>query len=212
MTITETLKAYFPDLGATRYAQFEQLPELYNFWNEKINVISRKDMEHFVQRHVLHSLSIALIEPFYPQQRVLDIGTGGGFPGIPLAILFPDVDFTLVDSIGKKIQVVQEVTKALGLMNVRVICGRAEALEDQFDAVMSRAVAPMMKLANWSEKKLDTKGLEPKGYFLLKGGDLESEIADFKQYYPWYKIKQYSLDKLFSDEFFETKKLVRAFR
>ncbi len=196
---------YFPNLTAVQKKQFEQLQELYLFWNAQINVISRKDTDEFYERHVLHSLGIAKIMEFTSGSSVLDIGTGGGFPGIPLAILFPDVQFHLVDSIGKKIKVVNEVTQALGLKNVRATHARAEEIKEQFDFIVSRAVTAMPAFLLWTKGKFlkESKNSLPNGILYLKGGDLKEEMSPVK--YP-YKI--HSLQTVFSGEFFETKAVV----
>ncbi len=201
----ELILKYFPDLTDLQRSQFEQLKELYLFWNAQINVISRKDTDYFYERHVLHSLGIAKIMEFTPGSSVLDIGTGGGFPGIPLAILFPDVQFHLVDSIGKKIKVVKEVAHALGLKNVRATHARAEEINQQFDFIVSRAVTAMPAFLPWTKGKFlkENKNPLPNGILYLKGGDLKEEMAPVK--FP-YTI--YSLQKIFSGEFFETKAVV----
>ena len=196
---------YFPDLTEEQRSQFERLEELYLFWNAQINVISRKDTEDFYERHVLHSLGIAKIMEFTSGSSVLDIGTGGGFPGIPLAILFPEVQFHLVDSIGKKIKVVKEVAHALGLKNVRATHARAEEIKEQFDFIVSRAVTAMPAFLPWTKGKFlkEQKNSLPNGILYLKGGDLKEEMAPVK--YP-YTI--HSLQTIFSGEFFETKAVV----
>ena len=201
----ELIEKYFPDLTEKQRSQFEQLQELYLFWNAQINVISRKDTEEFYERHVLHSLGIAKIMEFTPGSSVLDIGTGGGFPGIPLAILFPQVQFHLVDSIGKKIKVVNEVAQALGLKNVRATHARAEEIKEQFDFIVSRAVTAMPAFLPWTKGKFlkENKNPLPNGILYLKGGDLKEEMAPVKQPY-----KIHSLQKIFSGEFFETKAVV----
>src|ERR1700760_199144 len=177
---SERLFQYFPDLTDEQQRQFEQLPELYNFWNSQINVISRKDIDELFERHVLHSLGIAKVMPFLPGEKVLDVGTGGGFPGIPLAILFPETNFYLVDSIGKKIKVVQEVAKALNLKNVRASHNRAEEVNEKFDFVVSRAVTRLKEFYPWVKGKFNrqSKNQLPNGILYLKGGDLEQEIAE----------------------------------
>lgn len=177
----DIIRKYFPDLTDTQLEQFRMLEPLYRDWNEKINVISRKDMDALYEKHILHSLAIAAVIRFAPGAQVLDIGTGGGFPGIPLAIFFPEVHFLLVDSIGKKIRVVQEVAAALGLRHVTALHGRAEAIHDRrFDYAVSRAVAPLVELWQWA-RPLIRKGRQTEafanGLFCLKGGDLAQEIA-----------------------------------
>lgn len=180
--MTEIIKKYFPDLGEEQYELFGQLPALYEDWNAKINVVSRKDIDQLMVRHVLHSLCIAKLMPFLPYTKVLDLGTGGGFPGIPLAILFPRVDFHLVDSIGKKIMVVEEVVKALGLQNVKATQIRAEQLNSEYDFVVSRAVARSAKIVNWTNKLIirDRSHELANGWLLLKGGDLKEELSELR--------------------------------
>ncbi|MDR0802840.1 16S rRNA (guanine(527)-N(7))-methyltransferase RsmG [Fluviicola sp.] len=196
---------YFPDLTDLQRSQFERLEELYLFWNAQINVISRKDTDSFYERHVLHSLGIAKVMEFAPGSKVLDIGTGGGFPGIPLAILFPEVQFHLVDSIGKKIKVVKEVTKALNLQNVHAIHTRAEEIKEQFDFIVSRAVTAMPAFLPWTKGKFlpESKSPLPNGILYLKGGDLKEELSSVRQAYTIYP-----LHSIFPGEFFETKAVV----
>ncbi len=191
------LKKYFPDLSAEQIQKFEQLLPLYSEWNEKINVISRKDLDNFYERHVLHSLSIANVISFQPGETVLDIGTGGGFPGIPLAILFPETQFILSDSIAKKITVVNEVKTALQLTNVVTIAERAENIKQEVDYVVTRAVAKMSDLLFWSKNK------HPNKIIALKGGDLKEELEPIKK-----NIRIVELKDFFEEEFFETKKIV----
>jgi 16S rRNA (guanine527-N7)-methyltransferase len=181
------------------------LPTLYEFWNNQINVISRKDIDLLYERHVLHSLGIAKVVSFLPSENVLDVGTGGGFPGIPLAILFPETQFHLVDSIGKKIKVVQEVVKALGLKNVKASHLRAEQLQESFDFVVSRAVTQLKDFYPWVYKKFNrtSKNSLPNGILYLKGGDLTQEISE-----SGLKVKQYHLKDYFEEEFFETKQVI----
>ncbi|RZA02498.1 MAG: 16S rRNA (guanine(527)-N(7))-methyltransferase RsmG [Sphingobacteriaceae bacterium] len=199
------LFTYFPDLSDYQKQQFEQLPELYNFWNNQINVISRKDIDGLFERHVLHSLGIAKVMPFLPGEKVLDVGTGGGFPGVPLAILFPNTDFYLVDSIGKKIKVVQEVAKALDLKNLQAAHMRAEQVTEKFDFVVSRAVTRLGEFYPWVRGKFnkDSKNSLANGILYLKGGDLQDEIAE-----SGLKAHQYYLKKYFTEEFFETKQVI----
>lgn len=193
----KTLQKYFSELSAVQLKQLEQLLPLYTEWNEKINVISRKDLENFYERHVLHSLSIAKIISFEKGETVLDIGTGGGFPGIPLAILFPETTFILTDSIAKKITVVNEVVKALQLENVITKVERAENIRQDFDYVVTRAVAKMSDLLYWSKNK------HPKKIIALKGGDLKDELESIKK-----NIRIVELKDIFKEDFFETKKIV----
>lgn len=201
----ELILKYFPNLTQEQRSQFERLEELYLFWNAQINVISRKDTDDFYERHVLHSLGIAKIMEFTPGSSVMDIGTGGGFPGIPLAILFPEVQFHLVDSIGKKIKVVKEVAEALGLKNVRATHARAEEIKEQFDFIVSRAVTAMPAFLPWTKGKFgkESKNPLPNGILYLKGGDLKEEMAPVKQPYTIHKLQT-----IFAGEFFETKAVV----
>jgi 16S rRNA (guanine527-N7)-methyltransferase len=199
------LFTYFPGLTPAQKQQFEQLPELYEFWNNQINVISRKDIDQLFERHVLHSLGIAKIMPFLPGESVLDVGTGGGFPGIPLAILFPDTQFYLVDSIGKKIKVVQEVAKALGLKNVRAAHLRAEQVDEKFDFIVSRAVTRLGEFYPWIKGKFNktSKNSLSNGILYLKGGDLSEEIKE-----SGLKVQQFYLSDHYAEEFFETKQVI----
>lgn len=203
----KTILHYFPDLTPKQQEQFEALGELYKFWNDQINVISRKDTDNFYERHVLHSLGIAKIQTFNAGTEILDVGTGGGFPGIPLAILFPDSNFTLVDSIGKKIKVVNEVAKAIGLTNVKGIHCRAEDVEGKFDFVVSRAVTRMPDFLVWVKGKIKSKSNHERknGILYLKGGDLSEEMSTVKQ-----KYKEFLLSDIYSEEFFETKKVIHV--
>lgn len=199
------LSSYFPDLSPEQIRKFEALEGLYQTWNAQINVISRKDTDHFYERHVLHSLAIAKIVQFLPGSSVLDIGTGGGFPGIPLAILFPEVQFHLVDSIGKKIKVVQEVAASLGLQNVQASHARAETIKDRYDFIVSRAVTQMPVFLTWVKGKSAKKNLHnlKNGVLYLKGGDLSEELAGLR-----YPVKEFPISEFYKEEFFETKKVV----
>lgn len=201
----ELISSHFPNLSQSQKEQFEKLAELYQEWNQQINVISRKDTDNFYERHVLHSLGIAKIIEFKPGTKIMDIGTGGGFPGIPLAILFPECKFLLVDSIGKKIKVVKEVALALGLTNVRATHERAENINEQFDFIVSRAVTQMPAFLQWTKGKFlkENKNSFKNGIFYLKGGDLKEEMKTVKK-----AISYYDLPDFFSEEFFETKKVV----
>lgn len=194
---------YFPHLTEKQIEQFTALEPLYLEWNEKINVISRKDTESLYEKHVLHSLGIAKVMEFAPGTKVLDIGTGGGFPGIPLAIMFPEVQFTLVDSIGKKIAVVNAVAEGLGLTNVKAIHGRAEKVKEKFHFVVSRAVTQMPVFLMWLKGKFEKEQINPKhnGVLYLKGGDLAEELAGIK-------CEIHALKNVFEEEFFDTKKVV----
>jgi 16S rRNA (guanine527-N7)-methyltransferase len=204
MQTVELIYSHFPDLTERQRDQFAALFDLYSVWNAKINVISRKDMESFYEKHVLHSLGIAKVYTFLPGQRVLDVGTGGGFPGIPLAILFPETQFHLVDSIGKKIKVVLAVADALGLENVRADHGRAEEFKGPYDFIVSRAVTQMQRFVPWIKGKISQKNLDSErinGLLYLKGGDLAEELGTMK-------ARISSLSNFFTSEFFETKKVV----
>ena len=201
----DIIKKYFPNLKPAQNNQFENLGLLVNDWNEKINVISRKDIEALYEKHILHSLSIAKIIHFRPGTAILDVGTGGGFPGIPLAILFPDCLFVLIDSIGKKIKVVQDIAEKLELENVTAIQTRAEEVKEMFDFVVSRAVTSFPDFVGLVKKNVskNQKNSRPNGIIYLKGGDFQDEIKPFKQ------IAEVTEIKLFFDEpFFETKKIV----
>lgn len=199
----ELILKYFPDLTETQKDQFRKLESLYGEWNEKINVISRKDMDSLYEKHVLHSLGIAKVMEFSPGTRVLDVGTGGGFPGIPLAILYPGAHFTLIDSIGKKITVVQAVAEGIGLQNITAVHGRAEKLKEKFHFVISRAVTQMPEFLRWLKGKFEKEQLNEKhnGVLYLKGGDLAEELAGLR-------CEIFDLKKFFDGEFFETKKVV----
>lgn len=197
---------YFPELSDRQKEQFSQLSALYSEWNDKINVISRKDIDNIYERHVLHSLGIAKVIAFESGTSLLDVGTGGGFPGIPLAIMFPQSNFHLVDSIGKKIRVVKEVSKALELENVLGEHARAEQIKGEYDFVISRAVTRLARFYPWIRgnfKKRSVNSLS-NGLLYLKGGELEEELTESKLK----KIATYELSSYFSEEFFETKKVV----
>ena len=196
---------YFPNLTEKQKKQIEQLGPMYKEWNDKINVVSRKDIENIYVNHVLHSLGIAKVMSFKPGSEVLDVGTGGGFPGIPLAILFPETNFYLVDSIGKKITVVKEVSAALGLKNVKAEQIRAEEVKGKYDFVVSRAVTRMKEFYSWvqNKTKADSKNNLDNGILYLKGGDLDEEMNELKQPYSIYNLSDY-----FKEEFFETKRVV----
>ena len=196
---------YFPELTEQQKKQFIQLQDLYSYWNERINVVSRKDIDQLATRHVLHSLAIAKVISFCPGTKILDIGTGGGFPGIPLAILFPEVKFHLVDSIAKKINVVNEVADGIGLVNCKAEQLRAEKAPGYFDFIVSRAVAPVSKLFMWTRNKFLKKNNNhlKNGYLFLKGGDLEEELSEIKK-----RPEIINISSSFNDPFFETKKII----
>ena len=200
----QILNKYFPNLTETQVQHFKQLESLYTEWNAKINVISRKDIAALYERHVLHSLGIAKVQPFNPGARILDVGTGGGFPGIPLAILFPETEFHLVDSIGKKIKVVEEVSAALGLKNVKAAHIRVEKVKGEFDFIVSRAVTTMPGFVKWVRKKVAKKQQHTlkNGILYLKGGDLTEELSLYSS------ASLYELAAFFEEDFFETKKVV----
>ena len=200
----QIITQYFPNLTEIQIAQFTQLEELYQDWNLKINVVSRKDIDEIYMRHVLHSLGIAKVQAFLPGASVLDVGTGGGFPGIPLAILFPETQFHLVDSIGKKIRVVNEVVEGLGLTNVKTTNDRVENVAGQYDFIVSRAVAQMETFVRWVRGHIKKKSIHERknGVLYLKGGDLKEELAVFA------KAEVIPLSNFYSEDFFETKKVV----
>lgn len=196
---------YFPDLTEKQKGEFAQLLDLYTLWNSQINVISRKDVDALYEKHVLHSLGIAKVYQFAPNSKVLDVGTGGGFPGIPLAIMFPEVQFHLVDSIGKKIKVVNEVAEALGLKNLTAQHERAENVKGKYDFIVSRAVTRMKPFISWIHQKFETRSINTldNGILYLKGGDLEEELNEAKRPYQEHLLADY-----FEEEFFETKKVI----
>lgn len=202
---SDLILQYFPDLTNEQQQQFAQLQGLYEHWNGQINVISRKDIDQLHERHVLHSLGIAKVLRFLPGEKVLDVGTGGGFPGVPLAILFPETDFLLVDSIGKKIKVVQEVAKSLGLKNLHAEHIRAEQVQGKFDFVVSRAVTQLKDFYPWIKDKFNkrSKNKLPNGVLYLKGGDLTEEIAESRL-----QVKRFYLKDFFPGEFFDTKQVI----
>ena len=199
------IKKYFPEITPQQQDQFNRLGGLYEDWNSKINVVSRKDIEQLYVHHVLHSLGIAKVQPFVSGAQILDVGTGGGFPGIPLAIMYPQASFYLVDSIGKKITVVKEVAQALGLQNVRADQMRAEQVKGQFDFVVSRAVTRMKPFVEWVERKIKTDSKHPlyNGILYLKGGELEEEMKETGLNWSSYDLTDY-----FEEPYFETKKVV----
>jgi len=198
------LDSHFTNLTDEQKQQFSLLADLYKDWNMKINVVSRKDIDELYVRHVLHSLGIAKIQQFLPNTHVIDVGTGGGFPGVPLAILFPETHFTLVDAIGKKIKVVDEVVSGLGLTNVTTVNDRVENVDGKFDFIVSRAVAAMPTFVHWIKGKIKKESLHERrnGILYLKGGDLTEELKNYK------KAEIFDLSEFYSEEFFETKKVV----
>lgn len=195
---------YFPNLTSKQQEQFAQLETLYKDWNAKINVISRKDIDELYLRHVLHALGIAKVQAFKPGSHVMDVGTGGGFPGIPLAILFPETEFYLIDAIGKKIKVVQAVAEAIGLTNVIAVHGRAEKVKQEFDFIVSRAVTNMPDFVKWVRNKVKKESVHEmkNGILYLKGGDLSDELAVYQS------VQLFDLPNYFEEDFFETKKVV----
>jgi 16S rRNA (guanine527-N7)-methyltransferase len=201
----ELINKYFPNITSEQRERFAALDALYRDWNSKINVISRKDIDNLYEHHILHSLGIAKLIAFKPGSRIMDLGTGGGFPGIPLAIMFPDVQFHLVDSIGKKIRVCDEVRTALGLTNVTTEWSRAENVKDKFDFVVSRAVMPLVGLVKLIRKNIakDSHNAMPNGLICLKGGELANEVMPMKSHTLITDLSDY-----FEEEFFETKKVV----
>ncbi len=205
MSDINLITKYFPNLSEKQLQQFGQLQELYSFWNAQINVVSRQDIENLYEKHVLHALGIAKVLSFKAGTEVLDVGTGGGFPGIPLAILFPDCHFHLVDSIGKKIKVVTEIAQAIGLTNLTAQHERAENVANEYDFIVSRAVTRLKPFYAWVKdkvKKAQYNDLK-NGILYLKGGDLEEELQEFGGKYELYNLSDY-----FTEEFFETKKVV----
>ncbi|AFK05400.1 Ribosomal RNA small subunit methyltransferase G [Emticicia oligotrophica DSM 17448] len=205
MSDLSLITKYFPNLTETQIAQFGQLQELYRFWNSQINVVSRQDIENLYEKHILHSLGIAKVTKFKPGTEIMDVGTGGGFPGIPLAIMFPDCQFHLVDSIGKKIKVVTEVSQALGLKNLTAQHERAENVASDFDFIVSRAVTRLKPFYGWVKDKVTRNQFNDlkNGILYLKGGDLTEELEEYGG-----KYRLYDLADHFSEEFFETKKVV----
>lgn len=205
MSNVDLLLQYFPTLSETQKSQFDKLYGLYKEWNEKINVISRKDIDNLYINHILHSLGIAKVIAFKPGAKVLDVGTGGGFPGIPLAILFPETQFHLVDSIGKKITVVKNVATALGLKNVNAEQIRAEQLKGEYDFIVSRAVTRLKEFYGWVHRKVKKKSNHElyNGILYLKGGDLDEELAELKKPYQVFELSDF-----FKEDFFQTKKIV----
>ena len=200
----DTIFKHFPELSKKQKEQFQLMGSLYKDWNQKINVVSRKDIDELYLRHVLHSLGIAKVQSFSPGSKILDVGTGGGFPGIPLAILFPEVDFHLVDSIGKKIKVVEEVVEGLQLKNVKATNARVEGVSGNYDFIVSRAVAQMETFVHWVKGKIAKNNVHElkNGILYLKGGDLTDELKVYTT------ATIYPLKNYFEDDFFETKSVV----
>lgn len=207
ITDQKIIEKYFPNLTDNQKGQFQQLKPLYEEWNSQINVISRKDINQLYERHVLHSLSIAKFITFEPGTKLMDLGCGGGFPGIPLAILFPKVSFTMIDSVGKKIKVVQEIADFTGLKNIQTHHMRAEKVMDNFDFIITRAVAPMMDLVKWTRKKYikEQRHSIENGIIALKGGDLGKELASCGSSKNLVNLSDY-----FEEDFFKTKKIIHV--
>jgi 16S rRNA (guanine527-N7)-methyltransferase len=207
MNNSTLIEKYFPPLTEKQKQQFQQLGELYNHWNAQINLISRTDMDNLYEKHILHSLAIAKVVNFKDFTEILDVGTGGGFPGIPLAIMFPNVQFHLIDSIGKKIKVVNEVATALGLTNVRAEQMRAEQVQGEYDFIVSRAVTRLLPFYGWVKGKVNINNYNSvrNGILYLKGGDLKEEIKELGK-----KAKVIEISNYFEEEFFETKKIVHV--
>lgn len=203
----EIVKKYFPNITDTQTEQFAQLGSLYNDWNAKINVISRKDIQNLYEHHVLHSLGIAKVIRFTAGTQIMDLGTGGGFPGIPLAIMFPEVQFHLVDSIGKKVRVAQEISNSIGLKNVCFSHSRAEDIKEKYDFIVTRAVMPLIDLVKVSRKNLkkEMSNALPNGIIALKGGELNREMATMKNICTVWDLSDY-----FKEEYFKTKKVVHV--
>ncbi len=205
----ELIKKYFTQLKPQQIEKFHQLKPLYDEWNSKINVISRRDVPNFYIRHVLHSMAVAKFISFTPETQIMDVGTGGGFPGIPLAILFPQCHFTLVDSIGKKIKVVDEIARELELQNVKTIQERAEKINGKFDFIVSRAVSALPLFMEWVETKISkhNKNKLKNGVLYLKGGDFEKELTKIS-----FNYKIFEISDFFAEDYFKTKKVVHIYR
>lgn len=205
----QLVNKYFRYLSDKQKKQFEELEPLYHYWNERINLISRKDIDQLYIRHVLHSLAVAKFIEFLPASRVMDVGTGGGFPGIPLSILFPESTFLLVDSIAKKIKAVNDIITQLEISNCQAIVARAENINQKFDFIVSRAVAPLPKFFSWVKNSIsdEHKHAIRNGVLYLKGGDLKEELVPFKG-----KYTSVDLTRFFQEDFFETKKLVHVYK
>ncbi|MBV6644074.1 MAG: 16S rRNA (guanine(527)-N(7))-methyltransferase RsmG [Cyclobacteriaceae bacterium] len=203
MLAVDLISKYFPDLSEKQQSQFDLLPRIYQEWNDKINVVSRKDIDELPVRHILHSLAIAKAKPLPEGSTVLDLGTGGGFPGIPLAIFYPSIRFHLVDSVGKKIKVVNEVIDHLSLSNITAEHIRAERVKDTYDFVVTRAVAPARQLFNWTHQRFKKDITAEQGIIALKGGDLTDELSALKRPY-----QEIAIADIFEEDFFETKKVI----
>ncbi|MFY8109051.1 MAG: 16S rRNA (guanine(527)-N(7))-methyltransferase RsmG [Bacteroidia bacterium] len=215
LTDMQLILHYFPDLTDLQKEQFTNLKSLYTEWNEKINVVSRKDIDALYEKHVLHSLAIAKFIQFKPGTRILDLGTGGGFPGIPLAIMFPEAEFTMIDSIAKKIKVAESVSESLGLENTDFVVGRVEQLNEPFHFVTARAVAATEQLYRWTHRYIEIKedfNSKINGFLFLKGGDLKEEFKALKDINRKLHIQEVPLTEYFKEEFFETKKLIYIFQ
>jgi 16S rRNA (guanine(527)-N(7))-methyltransferase GidB len=213
--VEELIGKYFPDCSAEKREQFAELCDLYKEWNEKINVISRKDIDNVFIHHILHSLAIAKVLKFKDGTKILDVGTGGGFPGVPLAVMFPQAHFTLVDSVGKKIKVASQVSGALGLKNVDCRNERVEKLHEEYDFVVSRAVTTLDEFVSWVANKVSKvqRNDIPNGLLYMKGGDLTKEIEDMQRKSERYlhhrpKVKLYDVHNVFDQDYFEEKKIV----
>jgi len=209
---SDIIYKYFDNLTQAQKNKFEQLKDLYCSWNEKINIISRKDIDHLYEKHILHSLAIAKIVSFIPNAKILDVGTGGGFPSIPLAILFPETHFTAIDSIAKKIKVVESISQSIALNNITAKQERAENIKNKFDFVVCRAVTNLPDYVAWVKKKVEFGGKHalPNGIICLKGGDLREEIAETltKHSLKPSQIIEYQISDFFEETFFETKKIL----
>ena len=203
------IEKYFNKLSVEQLEKYSKLSHLYSEWNNKINVISRKDMVNFNERHLLHSLSIAKFIQFKAGTKIMDVGTGGGFPGLPLAIMFPETEFLLVDSVGKKLKVINDIAEQLELNNIKTLHSRAEQVEESFDFIVSRAVAKLPEFLNWMKDKIrkQSKHSLKNGILYLKGGDIKEELNSLK-----WKYSVFDLSTEFSEEFFQTKKLVHIYK
>lgn len=199
----DLIKKYFPDIPKEQYNQLKELKSHYEEWNQKINVISRKDIDNFYERHVLHSLAIAKLIQFRDDSTIIDVGTGGGFPGVPLAILFPNAHFTLLDSIGKKLKVINEISEKLHIDNIETIHSRVETIDRKYDYILSRAVTNLPKFIKLTTNIRNAKSASHSGIYYLKGGDFEKELKQIKE-----KSHITDLNSLFEEEFFITKKLI----